>query len=207
MLCMDLLQAAYRTLGTHVGPALWAVGIFAAGFALAFPVVRYNVRSLLAFPEWLFRLAQKYLRPDVNPVLLCLFIFGFNSIAIFIYMMSGGLVVLPIVFDLLTGLNVGAIMLMEASGPEEPPEAPPDRRAPARAWVGFLTLFVLLVELSAFWLSIGMGIGLGHAMEGSFSWTMFEQAARPIVLAYVVVIVPALAASAVAETITLKATM
>jgi uncharacterized membrane protein SpoIIM required for sporulation len=206
----DLLAQALHTLGDHVGPALWAMAVFACGFALAFPVVRFDVRSLLIFPAWLLRLAKKYLRPELSPAFLFAFIFAFNTVAIFAYMLSGAFVLLPLVFDLLTGLNVGAVMLIDArealaerrEGSEPEPEGGP---APPRAWVGFCSLFVVVVELSAFWLAIGMGMKLGHYMRQDFTWATFLERARPRVLAYLTLIVPALAASALAETAAIKA--
>ena len=200
---LDGFGMAVRTLEGHVGAATWAMAVFAAGFGLAFPVVRLEVKSLLLIPTWVARLAKKYLTPDVSPVFLCAFIFGFNAVAIFCYMVSGGLLFLPIVFDLFTGLNVGAVMVRNMREPEEEELTGP--LPPVRAWVGFLGLFVIVVELSSLWLAIGMGITLGHAMRAGFGWATFVEAARPRILAYVLIIVPALAASAAAETAAVKA--
>ncbi len=204
---LDILAAALRTLGAHVGAALWALGVFACGFILALAVVRLDVKSLLVLPQWLLRLARKYLSPDLNPALLFAFIFGFNTAAIFCYMLSGGLIFLPIVFDLFTGLNVGAIMLIDAHEPvDEPaPRGTHEPPMPARAWVGFLSMFVVVAELSAFWLAIGMGMKLGHRMQADFAWATFVREAGPRIFAYVFILVPALAASALAETLAIKA--
>ena len=197
----------FRTLWADAGAALWAMAIFAVGFALAFPVVRYEVKGLMALPQWMLGLARRHLRPETGPVTLCAFIFGFNSVAIFTYMISGGLVVLPAVFDLLTGLNVGAILLIDAQEPIDAPIAAGEQSSGPRAWVGFLTLLVIGVELTSFWFSVGMGINLGRAMGGAFSWDGFAREAGPRVTAYILVIVPALLASAVAETAAIKAMM
>jgi len=201
----EALEASLQTLAEHIGLGVWAMVMFACGFLLAFPVVRLEVRSLLALPLWLYRLGRKYLTPELNPVFLFAFIFLFNTTAIFIYMISGGLIFLPIVFDIFTGLNVGVIMLRDAQGAmNEPSSAPADMR-PARAWVGFLCLFTVVVELSVFWLAIGMGIKLGHQMRAEFVWATFAEYAQPRVLAYVLVLVPALVLSAAVETAAMKA--
>ena len=203
----DTLLAALETLGEHVGAAVWGVAVFACGFLLAFPVVKLGIRSLLVFPMWLLRLARKYLKPEVNAVWLCAFIFAFNTVAIFCYMVSGGLVVLPIVFDLFTGLNIGVIMLKDAEETlVEPRDDLPVTPRP-RAWIGFLSLFVVMAELTSFWLAIGMGIKLGHEMQADFGWATFVRALGPRMLAYAVILVPALAASAVAETAAIKGMM
>lgn len=198
---LDAFGLAVRTLEEHFGAALWALAVFAAGFLLALPVVRLDVRSLLAFPTWLMRLAKKYMRPDTSPVFMCAFIFLFNSVAIFCYMLSGGLLFLPFVFDLLTGLHVGVIMLKDV---QEPRGDLAMRTPPPRAWLGFLGIFVVVVELSAFWFSIGMGMELGRAMGARFAWATFIGGAEPRVLAYALIVVPALALSAVAETAAIK---
>ena len=202
---IEALEASLQTLAEHIGLGAWAMVMFACGFLLAFPVVRLEVRSLLALPLWLYGLGKKYLTPELSPVFLFAFIFLFNTAAIFIYMISGGLVLLPIVFDIFTGLNVGVIMLKDAQqAMAEAPSSPADMR-PARAWVGFCCLFTVVVELSAFWLAIGMGMKLGRQMRAEFAWATFAECAQPRVLAYVLVLVPALALSAAAETAAVKA--
>ncbi len=199
----DMYEMSFRTLAEHTGAALWAMAVFACGFVLAFPVVQLRVRSLLVFPQWLLRVARKYLRPELSSILLFAFIFCFNTVAIFCYMVSGGLVFLPIVFGMLTGLNAGVVLLEDAREAAADPQ--PTAAAPARAWVGFCSLFVVVAELSSFWFAIGMGIRMGHLMRASFNWTTFEQALVPRALAYVLVIVPVLALSAAAETAAIKA--
>lgn len=176
---------------------------FFCGFPLAVLAMRHEVRSLLALPLWIHRLGKKYLTPRLNPALLFAFIFLFNTTAIFVYMISGGLVILPIVFDVFTGLNVCVIML--AAARESAEEEPSTKAMPARAWVGFLSLFSVAVELSVFWLAIGMGIRLGHAMRAEFTWAAFSGAAEPRIVAYLLVLVPALALSALAEAIAVSA--
>ncbi len=170
---------------------------FFCGFPLAVLAMRHEVRGLLALPLWIHRLGKKYLTPQLSPAFLFAFIFLFNTAAIFVYMISGGLIILPIVFAVFTGLNVCVIMLAsarESTGEEPHPNAPP-----GRAWVGFLSLFSMAVELSAFWLAIGMGIRLGNVMQAEFTWAAFAGAAEPRIIAYVIILVPALALSAAAE--------
>jgi stage II sporulation SpoM-like protein len=203
--CMgDLYSAAMKTLGEHLGPATWALGVFFVGFVLAFPVVRLEVTSLLALPRWFMRIARKHLGPGTNPTLLCLFIFAFNTSAILLYMISGGLVFLPMVFGLFTGLNVGAALLLEAREPEPDDTAPIEPPHIPRAWVGLCGLFVVAVELSAFWLALGMGMKLGHLMRQEFTWQTFALESGPRLMAYFLVLTPALFVSAIAETAAIK---
>lgn len=194
------MSAALKTLWEHAGLAFWAMGIFFVGFALSFAVVKWHIQSLLAFPRFMLRLMKHYVTPRTPAVGLLGFIFLFNSIAIFIYMMSGGLVLLPLLFDLLTGLNVGVIMLIDTRGRtvEIPEQSPPGGLA------NFLTIFVLVVELTSFWLAIAMGMRMGQMLRVDFSWTNYLELARPRAVAYVMFIVPALFVSALAETVAIK---
>lgn len=204
---LEMIRLSLGTLGEHVGDAGWALAVFACGFVFAFPVVRFEVSSLLAFPMWVMRIIRGHLKPETNPVGLFAFIFVFNSVAMFCYMMSGGLVFLPLVFGFLTGLNLGVISVKDTQRSVEKAAAGDGPPAPPRPWVGLLGLFVIVVELSAFWLAIGMGIRLGHIMRADFSWTQFIEAAVPRARAYLVVLVPALAASAAAEAAAIKGAM
>lgn len=196
-----------KTLWGHAPLALLAMGVFLLGALLAAVVVRYEVRSLLALPKWMLGLARRHLTPQTSFVRLWAFIFGFNSIAIFVYMMSGGLVYLPLLFDLLTGLNVAAIVLLDSQeAADMPAEGEEEAAAEPRAWVGFLTLAVIVLELGSFWFSVAMGIQLGREMQTDFTWEQFASAAQPRVLAYLLVIVPLLLVSALSETAVIKAT-
>ena len=194
---LDILEAPLHTLAEHVGAGAWAMAAFFCGFPLAVLAMRHEVRGLLALPLWIHRLGKKYLTPRLSPAFLFAFIFLFNTTAIFVYMISGGLIILPIVFDVFTGLNVCVIML--AAAQESAEEEPQPGAPPGRAWVGFLSLFSVAVELSVFWLGIGMGIKLGHVMRTEFTWAGFAGAAEPRIIAYLLILVPALALSAAAE--------
>jgi hypothetical protein len=200
---LDLLEAPLQTLASHVGAGAWAMAAFFCGFPLAVLAVRHKVRGLLAMPLWIHRLGKKYLTRQLSPAFLFAFIFLFNTIAIFVYMVSGGLVILPVVCAVFTGLNVCVITLVAAR--ESAEQEPRPNSPPARAWVGFLSLFSMAIELPVFWLAVGMGIKLGRAMEAEFTWAAFVAAAEPRVIAYVLMLVPALALAALAEAISVTA--
>ena len=204
---LEALGAQFNTLAQHIGAASWAMAIFAFGFLLAIPVVRLDAPSLLLMPRWILRLGKKYVTRQTSPVLLFAFIFLFNAAAIFAYMISGGLVVLPIVFALFTGLNVGAVLLLDAR--EAMTSEADDTRSsgPPRAWVGFCCLFTVIVEMAVFCLALGMGMRLGFEMHAAFGWETFAGAARPRALAFLILLVPALALAAVAETAAVTAMM
>jgi hypothetical protein len=95
--------------------------------------------------------------------------------------------------------------MLDAREAAHEPEPEPGETPEPRAWVGLCNIFFVVVELAAIWLSIGMGISLGHAMRADFTWPVFQAQAWPRLIAYALVVVPALAASAAAETAAIKA--
>jgi hypothetical protein len=202
---IELYGNALTTVWGHRAAFGWAVVAFFCGALIAWPAVRYDVRSLLALPRRLMQLARSYLRPDSRPVPLFLFIFFFNAATSLVYVLSGGLVVLPVLLGIFAGLNVGAVLMLDAREASLVPPPDPEHAPEPRAWVGLCNIFFVVVELAAIWLSIGMGISLGHAMRAEFTWSALESEAWPRLAAYGLVVVPALAASAVAETAAIKA--
>lgn len=130
-------------------------------------------------------------------------IFLFNSCMMFLYMLSGALVLLPWIFAMLTGLNIALI------GSGSIPEWMGERMEkfaedyPAGA-VKACGLAVLLIELPCFWFSIAMGGTLGLGMLSNFSYPHFRFLSRDRVEAYIVVIMPLLAFSAICEALAVK---
>jgi hypothetical protein len=135
-----------------------------------------------------------------------LVIFLFNSIAIFLYMGSGVLIVVPAAVAFLTGLNIGVIVLRsqeiglpggsDSSDPSEPIETP--------SWVGVCGMAVVALELPCFWLSMAMGIRMGQALSHGYTAARVGELFVPRATAYVAVIVPVLFISALAETAAIR---
>ncbi len=179
--------SSLRLLGDHLWLGAIAAVLFAAGVGTSAPVVRSNVRWLMALP-----------------------IFGFNASMICLYMLSGVLVVLPAAIAFLTGLNIGVIVLksgeIELPGGERPlaPVAAEETTAPP--WVGLCSLAVLVLELPSFWISVGMGIGMGRhlAINGPYDWPSISALAIERLHAYWMVIIPVLFISALAETAAIR---
>jgi uncharacterized membrane protein SpoIIM required for sporulation len=63
-----------------------------------------------------------------------------------------------------------------------------------------------MLELPCFWLSVGMGIGLGRALSvpGAYNAANIRQQLAPRIDAYWMIIVPILLVSAIAETIAIR---
>ena len=97
MLLADLWRLA------AVQCAVFFIGLFSASI-----VIRYQLRFLMAFPEWFMGKLVRLLSSKPSYVFIFLFILFFNSIAIFAYMMSGALLqFLPTAVCFLTGMNIG----------------------------------------------------------------------------------------------------
>lgn len=85
-------------------------GVFFIGIFSASIVIRHRLRFLMAFPQWLMGNLAKLLESKPGYLFILLFIFCFNSAAIFIYMMTGALLqLLPTAVCFLTGMNIGIV--------------------------------------------------------------------------------------------------
>jgi hypothetical protein len=187
----------------HAGLALDAALLFAVGLFASWPVVRYRLRTLAAPGLAAFRLVLRLLGRHPGIARMTAVIFGFNAVAIFLYMASGLHPLLPKVFAVWTGLNIGAIMglaggdeLARSAGPT------PDAWRPPPALAGACSLVVLLVELPCFWFAIAMGMRMGHLVQSGAA--AYAEALAPRAAAYAAVLAPLLLSSALAEAVAIR---
>ena len=121
---MPSFLSSLRLLAEHTWLGAVAALLFVAGLGTAGPVVARNYRALMAVPMWTVRLVLRIIGPDLRPIRVFLAIFVFNAAAIFIYMVSGALIVVPAAMAFMTGLNIGVVMLrageLELPGGERP---------------------------------------------------------------------------------------
>jgi hypothetical protein len=202
------LSDSLSLLNEHLWLGAVAAFLFVAGLGTSVSVVRNNVGWLMALPLWLFRRVLRVIGPHFPPVRTFLVIFCFNSVAIFLYMASGVLIVLPAAVAFLTGINIGVAVLKAGEMAPEMAESPVSEPAEEKQqglWVGLCSGAVLLLELPSFWISVAMGIGLGRALsEKAFTITQMGDLLLPRAVAYVQIIVPALFVSALAETAAIR---
>ena len=177
----------------HTVTAVSMALLFVAGAACAFPVMRYGIRPLLAAPRWFAEMLGKVLAAKPSIPYLALFIFSFNGSAIFLYMLTGLVPWLPAVVVFFAGLNV---VLAGMLG-RQPITA--DRVAkPLPALVRLCAILTFLLELPSLWYAMAMG----WVMEVTVLDLLHGAALDPVrrrVLAYLIVILPLLAVSALAE--------
>ena len=208
---MALLTASLHLIVGHIWLSVIAALLFVVGLGTAVPVVRSDCRWLTAFPLWIVRQVLRIVGPGLPPVRVFLLIFLFNSIAIFLYMLSGVLIVVPAAVAFLTGVNIGVVVLrggeVQLPSGERPLAAPDAGQAHAApSWVSVCTFAVFVLELPSFWVSVGMGIGMANKLSAAGGYTLASLHALllPRIYAYLLIIVPALFISALAETAAIR---
>lgn len=209
---MTALIESLGILQDHLWLTLVASLLFAAGLATSIPVVRHDVRWLMAFPLWIVRQVMRIIAPSFPPVRVFLVIFCFNTVAIFLYMVSGVLIIVPAAVAFMTGVNIGVIVLRAGEVVLPSGERPlagamsHEEHVEVEPWVSLCGLAVVVLELPSFWVSVGMGIQLGRMLSGPMAYTManVQKLLAPRVLAYCTVIVPILLVSAIAETAAIR---
>jgi len=209
---MGSLGSSFAVIYSHLGLGLIASLLFAAGLGTSVAVVRGQVGWMMAFPLWVVRQVLRVIGPGFPAARVFLVIFCFNTIAIFIYMLSGVLIVVPALVAFLTGVNIGVIVLksgeMELPTGERPlaQAMDPSVDIEVAPWVSLCSLAVLMLELPSFWISVGMGIGMARELTkvGQYTLANIHTLLAPRVAAYTMVIVPALLISAIAETLAIR---
>ncbi|MHC4592436.1 MAG: stage II sporulation protein M [Planctomycetota bacterium] len=188
----------------HLRLAVHAALLFAVGLFASWPIVHYRLKAPARLPLAVFRLVLKLLGQSPSLARIACVIFCFNTVAMFVYMASGFHPLLPKVFGIWTGLNIGIIMgiareereLLEAGLPSA------GQWRPSGSLAALCGLLVLVLELPCFWFSIGMGIKMGHDVQSGA--LPYPEALARRALAYAVVIVPLLLLSAMAEAIAIR---
>jgi hypothetical protein len=187
------------------GLSLLALCLFVLGFGFSYFVEKFEIRVLKAFPIWFLRQTARFGNPQRPFLFLFLFIFLFNSIAICLYMLSGLLVLFPVLIAFLTGTNIGIIILHPI--PEDLKEGSiyrPRKEVKLGPFLMILTALVPLLELFVFCISIAMGLEMASSMLLDFSWQNGVTLAIPRLKTYVMVCVPLLFISALAEARVIK---
>ena len=202
---------------SQTGFALYGMIAFILGAASAWIVIRWEVEPLERFALWLLKCVTWLVGQHPTMFRLFVIIWGFNSTAMFVYLCTGVWVVMPALVCFLTGMNLAIIFVRGPAAAEGvplmagPAAGTPGVEEGSGLSVGPLLcgLLVVLLELPAFWYSIGMGISLGHFVQEHFSVAEivllrlrspgFIEALTQRATAYLHVIVPLLAVSALAE--------
>ncbi len=179
--------------------------LFVLGFGFSYLVEKFDLKAFKTFPIWFLEQTIRFANPNKSFILIFMFIFFFNSIAICVYMLSGLLVLFPVLIAFLTGTNIGIIVLHPI--PEELREGSfyrPKENVKLGPFLLLLTALVPLFELFVFCYSIAMGMEMASSMFLSFTWENAVVLAVPRIKMYLMLCVPLLFVSALAEARVIK---
>lgn len=190
---MSLLENVTFILG-HTWGAAAAALFFAAGAACAIPVLRHRVRFLMATASRFLKILRHIYDTRPSTFFLGLFIFVWNGTIIGISMLTGLVPWLPVIMVFILGLNVmlTSILGQKAFQGEHLKLWRPSLFGRACAILTFL------LELPCLWFSIAMGLSMEANLLEVFRGEGVEDI-RKRVAAYVIVILPLLLISALAE--------
>ncbi len=163
--------------------------LFLIGVIVSPWVVKNNVRVLPRYPMWIWKLIQTYFNPQDHSLKLFLFIFFLNSTSLLCNVLSGFLIVAPILFALFLGMHVGIIVFKETG-----------------RW-GLSTIFlnpVSVFELPAAWISLSAGMEIGISFYGDFMVSHVLDASWKGLQVYGFVVIPLLVISGLIEITIIK---
>ena len=191
----------------HFWLAVHALILFAVGLFVAVPVVRYRLTAIERLPLGMLRLVARLIGEGPALWRTAAVIWLFNSSVMFVGMASGVHPMLPKVFGIWTGLNVG--VAAAHAGREDDPlpgllgRAGGGQWRPPQGLVIACGAVVLALELPCFWYALAMGMSMGWKVQAG--GIAYLDSLAPRALAYLTTIVPALLVSAVAEAVALRA--
>ncbi len=210
-------QAYLGFLLSHWRGAAGASVAFLLGAVAARFVVRHDLRPLMALPLWFLRRIAAILKRNPSVLALAAFIFTFNGTAMFVYMLFGLIPFMPAVIAFLTGMNVAIATLKSTDfkgdvqyKPSWVPKADPDgpaagdpapNAAEPNPFAILCSILVLALELPCFWFATALGAGMFQ--EGYWLGTLWQGEnladLQMRVMTFLLVILPILAISALAE--------
>ena len=117
--------------------------LFFIGYVFAPTAYFKEIKWLTAYPFFIIKIMDEYLKKDWNPVLVFATILFLNSFSLFLNLLSGWVVVLPYLVIMYMGLNVGIVMYHTLEG---------------KFYYVSLINPVAMLELPASWISVAMAI-------------------------------------------------
>jgi hypothetical protein len=117
--------------------------LFFIGYAFAPTAYYKKVKWLTVYPFYMINIMDRYFKQNWSPIIIFLVILILNTISLSINLFSGWGIILPFLFVVYMGINIGVVMYHSLEG-----------------HYYYLSLFnpVALLELPAAWISIAMAI-------------------------------------------------
>jgi len=122
---------------------LFSILLFFIGYAIAPTAYFKKINWLTSYPFFIINLIDKHFNQDWHPFKIFIVILLLNSLSLFINLLSAYGIILPVIFSIYLGVNLGIVMYHSLDGKHY-----------------YLSLLnpVALIELPAAWLSFAMAI-------------------------------------------------
>jgi uncharacterized membrane protein SpoIIM required for sporulation len=122
---------------------LFSILLFFIGYVLAPTAYYKKITWLTAYPFFIINLIEKHFNQDWHPLKIFLVLLVLNTVSLFLNLVSAYGIILPLLFSIYLGVNLGIVMYHTLEGKHY-----------------YLSLFnpVALIELPAAWLSFTMAI-------------------------------------------------
>ena len=129
--------------------------LFFVGYAIAPTAYYKKIKWLTAYPFFIIKLMDTFFKKKHQPLKIFFILFTLNTFSLFLNLISAWGILLPFIFVLYMGLNIGVVMYHSLEG--------------KFYYIGLLNP-VAILELPAAWLSITMAMqfSLEHFLNISF---------------------------------------
>ncbi len=138
---LDNFLEVFEIINTRI--FLFSVLLFFIGYAFA-PFAYYKkLKWLTSYPFFIIHLIEQYFNKEWHPLKIFLVIFIINSFSLFINLVSAFGIILPLLFSIYLGINLGVVMYHTLEG---------------KFYYISLLNPVAIIELPAVWISYTMAI-------------------------------------------------
>ena len=143
----------FRVINTQI--LIISILLFFVGYAIAPTAYYKKIKWLTAYPFFIIKLMDAFFKKKHHPLKVFFILFTLNTISLFLNLISAWGIILPLIFVLYMGLNIGVVMYHSLEG--------------KFYYIGLLNP-VAILELPAAWLSITMAMqfSLQHYLNISF---------------------------------------
>jgi hypothetical protein len=181
----------YRDIWRHIDGTffLLAAALFFLGVFFAPVVLEKEIKALLWYPLWIWRLIQRHVDPAAPFFRLWALIFSLNSLSLFCNLVSGLFIVLPLLFSFLLGAHIAIICLKEVG---------------KLRLVSLILNPVSLFELPAAWISLSLAMSLGKELSLGGYGNALHLFGREL-MGYLFLVLPLLAVAGFIEVWLIKA--
>lgn len=145
--------AVFRVINTQI--FIISILLFFVGYAIAPTAYYKKIKWLTAYPFFIIKLMDAFFKNKHHPLKIFFILFTLNTLSLFLNLISAWGILLPFIFVLYMGLNIGVVMYHSLEG--------------KFYYIGLLNP-VAILELPAAWLSITMAMqfSLQHYLNISF---------------------------------------